>query len=74
MQQQQRRKRHNINKSGVWGNASISNSATTSNKNVGSYSISNLSGVMTSDQVGAIVSSGALAVNKYIIGGKHIVW
>ena len=49
----------------------LSNSATTSNKNVGSYSISNLSGVTISDQAGANASSGALAANYTLTGGTH---
>ena len=49
----------------------LSNSAATSSKNVGSYSISNLSGVTISDQAGANASSGALAANYTLTGGTH---
>ena len=51
----------------------LSNSATTSNKNVGSYSISNLSGVTISDQAGANASSGALSTLIIHLQGEHIV-
>ena len=52
-------------------NLQLSNAATTSNANVGSYSISNLSGITISDEAGANASSGALAANYTLTGGTH---
>ena len=49
----------------------LSNAAATSNANVGSYSISNLSGITISDEAGANASSGALADNYTLTGGTH---
>ena len=49
----------------------LSNAAATSNKNVGTYSITNLSGITISDEVGANASSGALASNYTLTGGTH---
>ena len=49
----------------------LSNAAATSNANVGSYSISNLSGITISDEAGANASSGALAANYTLTGGTH---
>ena len=49
----------------------LSNAAATSNANVGSYSISNLSGISISDEAGANASSGALAANYTLTGGTH---
>ena len=49
----------------------LSNAAATSNADVGSYSISNLSGITISDEAGANASSGALAANYTLTGGTH---
>ena len=51
----------------------LSNASATSNANVGSYSITNLSGITISDEAGANASSGALAANYTLTGGTHTV-
>ena len=49
----------------------LGGAAATSSANTGTYSITNLSGITISDEVGANSSSGALASNYTLTGGTH---